>query len=64
MSGGYPDLESDNFRKLRFDRLDILKKEGRELDYDTQLWMPIPDFGTPGLNDLHEVIERVILTKH
>jgi len=39
-----------------------------ELDYDIQQWrkfgvnvkhLPIPDFGTPGLNDLQEVIEWI-----
>ncbi len=39
-----------------------------ELDYDIHQWgkfgvnvkhLPIPDFGTPGLNDLHDVIEWI-----
>jgi len=46
----------------------VILVEDQELDYDIHQWgkfgvkvkhMPIPDFGTPGLNDLHEVIEWI-----
>ena len=46
----------------------VILVEDWELDYDIQLWrkfgvkakhLLIPDFGTPGLNDLHEVIEWI-----
>lgn len=46
----------------------VVLVEDWELDYDIQLWtkfgvklkhLPTPDFGTPGLNDLHEVIEWI-----
>ena len=47
----------------------VILVEDQELDYDIHQWgkfgvkqMPIPDFGTPGLNDLHEVIEWIIVS--
>jgi len=49
----------------------VILMEDQELDYVIHQWekfgvkvrqMPIPDFGMPGLNDLHEVIEWIIVS--